>query len=236
MHAMLEHHYLHKAAAGTLHDLIHDSLAVGNKFLESNELPTEQAVWIKKTYEQYARYYWPTETWKTLFVEKSFFQTLYEDDNLKITYHGKIDLVVQSPEGIYLVDHKTTSRKLHAYSLSNQFLGYSWSTGVSYFYLNEIGLQQSASYTPERKFKRHILSYNKPLLNEWARNAVFAVKQFLAYQITGFFPRNFSSCKSMYGPCIFTSICESPNDEEFIASTDFRVEKWDPTERLEEKA
>lgn len=220
--------------------------------MELTESTVEENI---KQFREYAQYY-DRDAWRPLEVERPFSKVLYrrEDDvewrvgdviatdatpgaekivlreGLQILYEGIIDLIADTPHGIFVVDHKTSSRRSHTSRLSNQFMGYSWATGTYNFIINKVGFQKTLK--PKDRFVRQMISYNDQLLREWQQQAIYWIGQLIKYIDTGYFPPNFTSCDK-YSGCILESVCESiPMVREFKLQTNFYIGKnWSPYTR-----
>ena len=235
VHDILDHHYKCKKASMDKKDILQECMAIGRKKVDENGLDSDTSELILHTYQMYHRYY-EYESWVPLFIEKPFWKKMYEDDDTIIYYTGVIDLVVQTQEGRYLVDHKTAQRIYTPYKLSNQFMGYIWATGLTYFYVNQIGLHSITTKKPsppEKRFKRPLLDYRKEAIDAWKESAIFSILEFTRLHDAGYYPRRYSGCEGKFGPCPFHKICSSPADEAYFASTEFKIKKWDPTKGLE---
>jgi hypothetical protein len=174
------------------------------------------------------------ETWIPRTIEKVFVKTLYEDNELKIVYVGKIDLIVETNVGLAIVDHKTYKRKYPVIKLNIQFAGYSWATGIPYLVVNKLGLQDSGK--PEAKHYRVMLHYNKRDWEEFEEIAIFWAKQMIIRQEADFYEPNWSSCDK-FGGCVFRHICgNQPEVRESLIRRDFIVgEQWDVSKEKTEE-
>jgi hypothetical protein len=151
-------------------------------------------------------------------------------EGLQILYEGVIDLIADTPHGIFVVDHKTASRRSRPSRLSNQFMGYAWATGSWNILINRIGFQKTLG--EKERFQRISLSYNKQLLEEWGQQAIWWTKMLVHCIDVGYFPPNFTSCDK-YAGCIFEEVCTAiPDVREFKLQTNFYVgEPWSPHTR-----
>lgn len=256
MHRMLAHYYRGRMANRTdISNVIDEAVEkarVASIDMDLSESTVDENI---KQFKEYALFY-QNDGWRPLEVERPFSKVLFRRDDeviwrvgdvvateatpgaektvlsegLQILYEGVIDLIADTPHGIFVVDHKTASRRSTPSKLSNQFMGYSWATGSFNFVVNRIGFQKTLS--AQERFQRPFLSYNKQILDEWAQNAIYWTKMLVHYIDTGFFPPNFTSCDK-YAGCIFQKVCESiPEVREFKLQANFYVgEPWSPHTR-----
>lgn len=259
MHRMLAHYYRARQAQRTDYSkVIDEAMDVARHAsvdMDLNESTVEENM---KQFKCYALHY-QNDGWRPLEVERPFSKVLYQRDDeviwrvgdviateatpgatstlvkegLRILYEGVIDLITDTPHGIFVVDHKTASRRSTPTKLSNQFMGYSWATGSYNFIVNRIGFQKTLK--EEDRFQRPFLSYNKQILAEWAQSAIYWTKVLVGYIDTGYYPPNFTSCDK-YAGCIFQGVCEAiPEVREFKLQTNFYVgEPWSPHTRDKE--
>lgn len=256
MHRMLAHYYrARQAKRGDVRIVIEESEQIARVAAVEMDLTDSTVDENIGQFKQYALYY-QNDGWVPLEVERPFSKVLYRRDDevvwrvgdvvategtpgargtvvkegLQILYEGVIDLVADTPHGVFVVDHKTSSRRGTPTKLSNQFMGYCWATGSNNFIVNKIGFQKSLS--EKDRYERPFLSYNQPILSEWAEQAIYWTRVLVNYIDTGYFPPNFTSCDK-YSGCIFQKVCEAiPEVREFKLMTNFYVgEPWSPHTR-----
>lgn len=185
--------------------------------------------WVLKTCEQYAEFY-KNDHWTPLEVEIVKGKILYEDDEIRIMWKAKLDLTVDTNQGIYPADHKSMKQDRPTNGLNNQFIGQCHIMNTRNMIINKVGFQTTLK--PEEKFKRNIISYSAPRLMEWASDTLpFYARMLLMYAETGYFPPNYSNCEGKYGPCPFKGVCESdPGMREEELKLNFVVgPEWNPT-------
>jgi len=190
-------------------------------------IEAEAGNWLIQTIDQYCDFY-KNDSLVPIAIEQPFAKIIYEEPTLKIIYAGVIDLLIQDKEHRKAVDHKSETRHYDPSDLDNQFMGYTESIEGSWFMVNKIGLQKTLK--PEQKFRRYVIRYEKPRLNEWLTNTVIYVKEMLEREQ---FPMNLTSCEKFKG-CAFRSFCRSiPAVRPLILEREYRVdEPWDPIKRL----
>lgn len=185
--------------------------------------------WVLETCKQYIEYY-RNDHWVPLDVEVVKSEVLYEDEEIRILWKAKLDVIMDNNQGIYPVDHKTMKQRRDTISMNNQFIGQCLLMRTSNAFINKIGFQTTLK--PEEKFGRVPVSYAKPRLIEWQSQILpYYAKLLLMYAETGYFPPNFTNCESKYGKCAFLSVCESnPDMREEELKLHFMVgPEWNPT-------
>lgn len=256
MHRMLAHYYRARQANRTdTAKVVAEAVELAHVAFVDMDLTESTFEENVKQFKEYALFY-SNDGWRPLEVERPFSKVLYrrEDEvlwrvgdviatkdtlgaeptvlkeGLQILYEGVIDLITDTPHGIFVVDHKTASRRSTPSKLSNQFMGYSWATGSYNFIVNRIGFQKTLP--PKERFQRPFLSYNPQILKEWAEQAIYWTKVLVNYIDSDYFPPNFTSCDK-YSGCIFQKICEAiPDVREFKLQTNFYIgEPWSPHTR-----
>lgn len=259
MHRMCAHYYRARMARRSdFSVVIEECLEVARKASVDMDLTESTVDENMKQFVAYAHHY-NNDGWIPLEVERPFSKVLYrrEDEvewrqgsvvspvevpgyekvikkeGLQILYEGVIDLIADTPHGIFVIDHKTATRRSSPTKLSNQFFGYSWATGTYNVIVNRIGFQKTLK--EDQRFQRIILSYNPQLLQEWAQSAIYWTKVLVGYIDTNYYPPNFTSCDK-YSGCIFQEVCEAiPDVREFKLQTNFFIgEPWSPHTRDKE--
>ena len=205
-------------------------LTAASEYAKSEEVrntPIEERDWAIKTCEQYAHFY-RNDSWVPLEVEKVKGKVLFEDDEIRILYKVKYDLITDTNQGIYPVDHKSYSQRRDTITLNNQFTGQCIIQGTRIMIVDKIGFQTSLK--PEEKFTRAVLSYSYDRLREWQSEILpYYCKLMIAYSESGYWPPNYTHCENKYGFCAFRSVCESDRNmrEEELRSKFIVGEAWD---------
>lgn len=185
--------------------------------------------WVIKTAEQYFEHY-KNDFWIPIDTETVVGKVLYEDDNIRILWKAKLDMRVDTNNGIFPCDHKTMKQNRQMLSLNNQFMGQALVCGTRNVIINKIGWQTTLE--PKEKFIRGIQSYSFARLIEWQSLTLpNKIYEFLGSMESGYWGPNFTHCESKYGNCFFHEVCEAePNMREETLKMYFKVgQKWDPT-------
>ena len=180
------------------------------------------------TMEQYFAFY-RNDSWVPLFAEEVRGDILYEDDDIRILWKAKLDLGVDTNQGIFPVDHKTMSQRRETNSMNNQFIGQCLIMKTRNVVINKIGWQTTLK--PEEKFTRAVLSYSADRLMEWQSEILpFYAYQLLTFEEAGYYPPRFDHCEGKYGPCPFLNVCEADRNmrEEELRLNFTKVEEWNP--------
>ena len=186
--------------------------------------------WVLETMDQYFDHY-INDIWVPLNVEWVHGKMLYEDDDIRVYWKAKFDLIVQAniPQP-FPVDHKTMSQDRDQTKLHNQFIGQCFVMETRSMVVNKIGFQISKK--PVEKFKRVMHSYTADNLAEWQQEIVpYWAYQLLAFQEAKYYPPRWTNCENKYGRCQFIDVCSADrNMREELLRQGFKIgEKWDPT-------
>lgn len=190
--------------------------------------------WCITTLEQYFEYY-KNDHWVTLGVETVEGKVLYEDDEIRILWKAKLDWKVDTNQGIYAVDHKTSKQRRQKVKLNNQFMGQCLVTGTRSMMINEIGFQKTLK--PSEKFLRPMMSYTSDALLEWQGTTLpYWAYKLLEYQETEYYPPNLTHCENKYGNCPFIDACEADPQ---MRETELRMKfiagpAWNPANTTDE--
>lgn len=186
--------------------------------------------WALETIQQYLDYY-KNDSWTILEIENVRSKIIYQDDELRILWKAKLDLLVQPINATpHPVDHKTMKQNRSTLSLNNQFMGQCVNTDSRSVIINKIGFQKTLK--PADKFKKDVISYDYNRLIEWQSEIVpYYAKLLLMYAESGYYPPQLTHCETKYGLCAFTEVCGSnPDMREMEIKRLFKVgPAWNPT-------
>lgn len=241
VHLILQEYNRALIAGTKRQDAILIGMEAGQKFYttESTSIPEENIKaknghiekvgynYIVSTMEEYFER-WKNSHWTPIEAERVVGHVIYEDDEMRILYKAKIDLMVDTyQDGICPVDYKTMKQRRDATSLNNQFRGQAILTKARTVYIEKIGWQ--ASLKPEEKFTRQPISFSAAILAEQINTIVYYAKTLIALQESQYYPQRFTFCDKFSG-CLFREVCKSdPQNRQAVLNQHFIAgEQWDP--------
>lgn len=207
IHQMAEEYYQAKIDGEKDHGLLIQKAVDRGRFAATKlELDSDNVEQYIKSFREYAQYY-SSDGWRPLAVEQPFSFVIYEDENLKIIFEGKIDLIVEleSDGTKIIVDHKSKEKASTPSPLDNQIIGYKlWAktVGIDTFIINDIGIQKTLP--PIKKFRRHTMDVAPIVFEEWIDATVYHIRNLAICIEQDYYPRNYRSCKF----CSYGSICK----------------------------
>ena len=211
---------------------------VGEHFAVAMQLPVEEVDDVFCVFKEYVEYYWG-EPHGTIAVEQVGSKIMFQNEELTILYETKIDWICSlSNVAILPVDHKSSRRRGMVNELSNQFMGYCWMLNVCNLMVNKIGFQTSVK--PKDKFERAILSYPRPVIEEWLDNSVKWILELRRCYQRGDWKKNFTSCDKYNSGtestmCVFRPVCLAPPEIRMAKANqlfNIRDENWDVGAKL----
>jgi hypothetical protein len=229
VHTVLE--YYHKAIIEHKPriDAIQIGINAGLEYIktEVNNTEPKQTAWAIETCIQYFEHY-KNDFWVPLEAEVTKGKVLYEDNDIRVLWKAKLDLIVDTNQGIFPLDTKTMKQRRDSLSLNNQFIGQCLVTGTRGVFINKIGFQTTLK--PAEKFTRVLISYSADRLMEWQSQILpYWCKEIIKWNEDGYFPPNFTHCENKYGICPFKEVCEVDTGmREDVLKASFVVgEPWD---------
>lgn len=229
---------------------------------------------VCKALKNYASMYEANDPWDIVvhnderFVEKSFevglghfdldcvlpyskkFLTGKGDDNqLKVrrlyaVWIGKIDLLVRSVNGLYVLDHKTTSLLgstfYKQFELGQQPLGYVWAANKIFGEMPNGFIVNVIYWRPPRKneamgrveFSRNMFNYQPSVIAEWETDVMNSIADFVGNLQRGYFSGYRMWCVNKYGMCPYHEVCTLPTLAQrkvYLNTSQFEHVVWDPT-------
>ncbi len=165
---------------------------------------------------------------KLLALEEPFIVSVGIQD---VMYTGKVDKIISSPQGTWVIDHKTTSYTPGVFSRSlrpnSQFDGYLFAAGMTQENVKGLIVDTFSCRKPTYEFAREFLDKAWSDLDAWQEDLMFWCKGIISTEDR---PRNTSSCH-LYGGCKYRDICTAfpkmkdlPDDP----TTGFKVQEWSP--------
>lgn len=163
-------------------------------------------------------------------------KVLYEDDELRVLWKAKLDLVIDTNQiGIVSMDHKTFKQRRDKTTLNNQFIGHCLLLDARNVIVNKIGLQSSLKI--EDRLSRDVISLSADRLDEWKNQILpYYAYKFIDFAESEYWPPDYTHCDTMFGPCPYKMVCESDRGmREEVLRNEFQIAPvWDPTNRAEE--
>jgi len=212
IHGLLERYYLHRFKGETQQDAEKFAIHALEQDAKKLGIDKDQTDFLKLRFLLYTQYY-NANDFKIVGhqdragVEVGFTYVLVDDPNFLFTLEGKIDLIAQWCDRIYIVDHKTQARKRNYYERRIQFKNYCLALGANHFCVNYIGLQKSPN---KDTFRRQVTYISAAELQIWKKELIRKYFE-IAYTImeNGKFEHCWSACEGKFGyPCEMVQICE----------------------------
>jgi hypothetical protein len=213
-------------------DIVRFAISAGEYLAVKMDLEAAVSESVIYQFSEYCKYY-QHDGWHPLAVEEVGSKVLYEDEDLKIIYNFKIDLIAEKGTILAPWDHKTASQRKEPTSVSNQFIGYCYGLGVDYIVVNKIGFQKTLP--PKERFQRFTLQITPQRIDEWVVNSIYWAKQYLACTEADYWPMNLTSCDKYSGCIYLRQICEvAPENRLYNLERDFKIgDEWDVANALE---
>lgn len=188
------------------------------------------------TCQQYFDFY-KNDAWIPLTAEEVKGEVLYEDDEIRVLWKAKFDLIVDTNQiGIVSVDHKSFKQRRDKSTLSNQFTGQCLLLKSRNVIVNKVGLQTTLKI--DERLTREVVSYSSDRLLEWQSEILpYYAYKYIQYSESGYWPPNYTHCDGMFGPCMFKMVCEADRSmrEEVLRNEFIIGPVWDPTNRRDEE-
>lgn len=183
--------------------------------------------WVLETMRQYYDY-WQNSTWTIISSEEVRGDVIYEDDEMRVIWKAKLDRVVDIESGFTPVDTKTSKQRGDTLFLNNQFMGQCWLLKSRNMIVDKIGFQTTLK--PHERFERVMSSYSTDRIAEWVYEVVpHYARMLVFYRESGYWPPQFTSCKTKYGACEYLDSCEADRGirEETLKLNFVEGKKWD---------
>jgi hypothetical protein len=188
-----------------------------------------------ETCEKYFEFY-KNDSFIPLSAEHVKGEVIYEDDEIRILWKAKFDLIVDTNQiGIVSMDHKTFKQRRNKSTLSNQFIGHCVLLKSRNVIVNKIGLQTTLKI--DERLTREVVSLSAARILEWQGEILpYYAYKFIQFAETGYWPPDYTHCETMFGPCPYKQVCEADVDmrEEVLLNNYIKVPVWDPRNKEED--
>jgi len=188
-----------------------------------------------ETCEKYFDFY-KNDAFIPLACEQVKGEVIYEDDEIRILWKAKLDLIIDTNQiGIVSMDHKTFKQRRDKSTLSNQFMGQCILLKSRNVIVNKIGLQTTLKI--DERLTREMVSFSADRLDEWQSTTLpYYAYKYIQFSETGYWPPDYTHCESMYGPCAYKQVCEADRGmrEEVLRNNYAVVPLWDPRNKEDE--
>lgn len=185
----------------------------------------------EKMLRLYYNQYMP-EVWKIKHVEAHATMELSSD----LMFYGRIDLIVDFLDTLYIVDHKTSSsmgfiaephHQLTGYIAVARTLGLDVKGGI----VNILGLIKG-----KVEFLRIMTSRTEEDIQEWIHHALLTKCNIDNCIESGYFPKYTHSCGMYASKCPYMQLCTcSPRSIEYIVEGSYTEKEWKPWETAEKE-
>lgn len=194
---------------------------------------------------------------EVLEVERPFAVPLFENDDVRVFLIGRKDAVMRNKQGVWALEHKTTSLKsnkdmckngaffqykfLNMFDMSPQVNGYTFSLKMEYgteamgvYILGSLIHKDVISVLPkygiENAFKMIPVFKSDEVLRTWFHDTRYWIEQMLEAEKTGIYAHNESGCTHQYGNCDFFDVCKLTSDPKKLPMRpeNLKVEFWQP--------
>jgi len=151
-------------------------------------------------------------------VEKHLRAVMYENSELKIIFHGTLDLGIINPQSNRpcILDHKTArsigTDFFNRIKPNHQYTGYIWlarkvlGLDVTTFCVNALQTAKTV-----HNVARQFTERSEEDMQELEIAVIDACKRYLEWRKWGEWPQNSPQPCTMYGGCTFRRVCEVPN-------------------------
>lgn len=219
---LVRHGYINKVADQAL------KVDIGKSILAS-PLDSKISALIYLRFMEYCEH-WEGEELTPIAVEgldengkdrTGFTKILDEGDNYQILFEGKQDLIAACENGKkYWIDHKSQGKAQDLYLYSNQFMAYTWGTGMP----GKINYAVFVNKKNDRTYRRSIVNPDQSQINQWVEETRIWTKRIIKNLLEGNWIKTRASCETRYGMCTFLDICRqtSPRGAEWVIKTKFQ--------------
>lgn len=163
-----------------------------------------------------------------------------DGSDLWIVYTGKIDLGIEENDGIWVMDHKTSSIVGDSFyaemAMSPQQEGYNWAFWTVFgvlpvgFIINMIATRKESRTGKGIEFNRQRVYISQERLEEWQANTLGIVDELVWMLNRRHITMHKKNCISKYGRCAYYDVCSLPFNQRgiMLSSNLFQPNTWSP--------
>lgn len=200
------------------------------------QLTPEEIKFCQDRFIQYVGYWkFANQEFIPAAVEVGFSKIIHDSPLFLFILEGRIDLIVENDKEKIFVDHKSQSRVYDHYKFDPQFCSYALALGSSRGIINYIGTQDKVT---ENTFRRTPLFFSTQQIKIWEEELIDWFRQMAMMLMANKYQKRRTSCKEGTQECLYTTICEQPNNnltQIMIKSHYEEVEPWQPWKIPEEE-
>lgn len=172
-------------------------------------------------------------------IEFSFAEplpVLHPETNEPLIYAGRADMIVQFAGGLWVLDDKTTSSLgaswRNQWELRSQFTAYTWAAQA--IGINTTGVLVRGVSILKTKYDTQQVFTNRHQweVDRWLEQVCRDLERAKTAWRSGIWDYNLDQACTEYGGCQFTSVCKSPEPENWLPVY-FQRRKWNPLTRTE---
>lgn len=151
-----------------------------------------------------------------------------------ILYTGRLDLLAEFADGVYVVDEKTTSSLGATWSrqweMRGQFTGYQWAAGEAGI-ATAGSIIRGVSILKTKYDTQQAITYRtKYEINRWYQQTLRDLKRMVECWRDGWWDYAIDGACAEYGGCSLVSVCKSESPDSWLPMR-FEQRVWDPLAR-----
>lgn len=153
-----------------------------------------------------------------------------------IIYTGRSDMVVQSPQGIFIEDDKTTTALGASWSnqwdLRSQFTGYTWAARNNGIAVDGVLIRGVAILKTKFNHDQYLTYRPQWEIDRWLEQATRDLQRMIQCWEEGYWDYNLADACGDFGGCSLRQVCKAANPDEWLGMY-FQRRRWDPLARVE---
>lgn len=175
-------------------------------------------------------------------IEFSFAEPLpiaHPETGEPLIYCGRMDMLANFAEGLFVEDDKTTSSLgstwSRQWSLRSQFTGYCWGAWKAANVKPQGVLVRGVSILKTKYETQQAITYRPDwMIDEWFSETCDLIEELIRDWKRSVFRKTSDSACTDYGGCAFRQVCESQNPQPWL-DTYYERKQWNPLTREETK-